>query len=66
MFVFTNVTFSVHTLDEHQTVVHNICEKIHACTYIHAYKYTYIYVCDYFSTGEFEYLLCWRWESDVI
>jgi hypothetical protein len=34
-------------------------KRIYAYTHIHADKHTYIYICDYFSIGEFQYQLWW-------
>jgi hypothetical protein len=34
-------------------------KSIHAYTHIHRYRYKYIYIRDYWSIGEFEYLLWW-------
>jgi hypothetical protein len=44
----------MHILNEHQTVVYMIFEE-NACLYAH----TYIYICDYLSIREYEYLLLW-------
>jgi hypothetical protein len=44
-FFFTDLPFHMHTLDEHQTVVCNICERIHA--------YMNIYACKHNNTSTF-------------
>jgi hypothetical protein len=61
MFVFTDLSFYVRTLDEHRTVVYNICEE-NTCLYAH----TCIDICDYLNIGEFEHLLWWGRGSDVV
>jgi hypothetical protein len=57
--VLTGISFCVPTLDEHQTVVYNICEG-NACLYahtVHAYRHTCVCISDCLSIGEFEYIL---------
>jgi hypothetical protein len=50
VFVFTAVSFCVHALKEHQTVVITSAKRMHAC------KHTHIYICDYMTFSESEYL----------
>jgi hypothetical protein len=47
---FTDLSFHVHTLDEHQTVVYNICEEntclyAHTCIQIYTYLYFWLFEC---------------------
>jgi hypothetical protein len=35
-------------------------KRVRAYTHAHGYRHTYIYIRDYLSIGEFEYLLWWR------
>jgi hypothetical protein len=59
IFVFTDVSFYVHTLDEHQTVVYiTLAKRIHVYTHMHAYKHTYIYI--YASATETNPLMPFR------
>jgi hypothetical protein len=43
IFVFTDLPFYMHTLDEHQTFMYNICKE-NACLHAHTCRQIYIYL----------------------